>query len=266
MPLIGGALGYRLLRSIASRQPRAGADDGLHGTAAMDPAPDATLDTETARLAATLGTGFLDGIRGRTVLDYGCGPGREAVAMALAGAWRVIGLDIQERWLAQARDLARRHGVDDRCVFTTSTGEQADVIVSLDAFEHFADPLAVLHDMSARLAPGGRVAVAFGPPWLHPRGGHLFSVFPWAHLVFTEAALIRWRADFKHDGATRFSEVEGGLNRMTLARFERLVARSPLRLESLDPVPIKGLGSLRSPLLREFGTSLVRCTLAPALR
>jgi hypothetical protein len=55
-------------------------------------------------------------------------------------------------------------------------------------------------------------------------GGHLFSVFPWAHLIFSEQALIRWRSDFKSDGATRFSEVAGGLNQMTIRRFERLIA------------------------------------------
>jgi hypothetical protein len=36
-----------------------------------------------------------------------------------------------------------------------------------------------------------------------------------AHLIFKERALIRWRAGFKTDGATRFGEVAAGLNQMT---------------------------------------------------
>ncbi len=98
---------------------------------------------------------------------------------------------------------------------------KAEVIVSLDSFEHFGDPagvLAVMHDL---LKPGGVIIATFGPTWYHPLGGHLFSVFPWAHLLFSEQALIRWRADIRSDGATRFGEVEGGLNQMTIARFER---------------------------------------------
>jgi hypothetical protein len=39
-------------------------------------------------------------------------------------------------------------------------------------------------------------------------------------VIFSEKALIRWRSTFKTDRATRFSEVAGGLNQMTIAKFE----------------------------------------------
>ncbi len=51
--------------------------------------------------------------------------------------------------------------------------------------------------MNTLLQPAGEVLVSFGPTWYHPLGGHLFSVFPWAHLIFSEKALIRWRSTFK---------------------------------------------------------------------
>jgi hypothetical protein len=54
---------------------------------------------------------------------------------------------------------------------------------------------AILEIMYGLLKPDGRVMLCFGPIWYHPLGGHLFSVFPWAHLVFSEAALIQWRLD-----------------------------------------------------------------------
>ena len=103
--------------------------------------------------------------------------------------------------------------------------------------------------------------LTFGPTWLHPLGGHLFSVFPWAHLVFTEPALIRWRARFRKDGATRFREVEGGLNQMTIRRFERLVAESPLEFEAFEAVPIRRLRPIAPLLPRELCTSFVRSRL-----
>ena len=74
------------------------------------------------------------------------------------------------------------------------------------------------HVFSART--GGCIFVSFGPTWYHPLGGHLFSVFPWVHILLTEDALIRWRAQFKTDGARKFGEVEDGLNQMTIRRFE----------------------------------------------
>jgi SAM-dependent methyltransferase len=134
-------------------------------------------------------------------------------------------------------------------------------VVSLDAFEHFADPEAILQSMSTLLRPAGEVLVSFGPTWYHPLGGHLFSVFPWAHLIFSEQALIRWRSTFKTDGATRFGEVAGGLNQMTIAKFEQLVAGSHLKFTDLEVVPIRKLRRFHNHLTREFTTAIVRCRL-----
>jgi hypothetical protein len=91
----------------------------------------------------------------------------------------------------------------------------------------------------------------------------MFSVFPWAHLIFTEPALLRWRSDIRSDGATRFCEVEGGLSQMTVRRFEQILARSEFRVEDFEAVPIKRFRSLHNRLTREFLTSVVRCTLIP---
>ncbi len=173
----------------------------------------------------------------------------------------MIGIDIREDILQVARQKALSVGVQDTCVFASSTIEVADVVISVDAFEHFADPAGVLHAMNTLLQPSGEVLVSFGPTWFHPLGGHLFSVFPWAHLVFSERALIRWRSTFKTDGATRFNEVAGGLNKMTIAKFEELVADSPLKFASLELVPIKKLKNIHNRLTREFTTAIVRCRL-----
>ena len=75
------------------------------------------------------------------------------------------------------------------------------------------------------LKPGGLLIASFGPTWYHPLGGHLVSVFPWAHLIFSETALMGWRSGIRADGAKRFHEVEGGLNQMTIRRFEQLAQR-----------------------------------------
>jgi SAM-dependent methyltransferase len=181
--------------------------------------------------------------------------------MAQRGAARVIGIDIREEILQIGRQKALAAGVQDVCLFTSSTNELADVVVSLDAFEHFADPAGILRIISTLLQPSGDVIISFGPTWYHPLGGHLFSVFPWAHLIFEEEALIRWRSTFKTDGATRFGEVAGGLNQMTIGRFEKLVAASPFKLAAIDLVPIRKLRPFHNRLTREFTTAVVRCRL-----
>ncbi len=247
MGLIGGHLGYGILRTIAP-PPRSG--------------DDAQKERSDCKLERYFGPDFLGGLAGKTIIDFGCGDGLQAVTIAQqVPDCRVIGLDIQPRMLEHARARAASCGVSARCVFAEDTQQRADVVISIDAFEHFSDPAAILATMSELLKPKGQVAASFGPTWLHPFGGHLFSVFPWAHLVFTEKAMIRWRARFRSDGATRFSEVEGGLNQIRISEFEQLVADSPLAVDWLETVPIRNLKFLRWPRLREFGSSIVRCRL-----
>lgn len=248
---MGWVVGDVADRILARYRPRADAGTTQAGAVRGD------------HLRALLGDDIFERTRGRRVLDFGCGCGADAVALAVQGAREVVGVDIVEASLRKARDLARREGVADRCHFATDWSRPVDLILSIDAFEHFADPAAVLARMARLLQGGdGEVLVSFGPTWLHPLGGHLFSVFPWAHLVFGEAALLRWRRRFRDDGATCFGEVEGGLNQMTIARFERLVAASPLRLESLEEVPIRRLRLLHGRWTREFTTSLLRARLS----
>ncbi len=214
-----------------------------------------------SKLAALLGDEIFNKIAGKVIIDFGCGDGADAIEMAGKGAKRVIGIDIREDILQVAKQKALSAGVQDTCLFGSSTTEIADVVVSLDAFEHFGDPAAILRSMSVLLRPAGEVLVSFGPTWYHPLGGHLFSVFPWAHLIFSEKALIRWRSTFKTDGATRFSEVAGGLNQMTITKFEELIAGSPFKFAKLELVPIKKLRRFHNRLTREFTTAIVRCSL-----
>ncbi len=250
MGIIGGELGYQLLRRISPRG--AGASDE----------PEAT-HSKGKRLEQMFGVSVWDEIRDKTIVDFGCGIGNEAIEMAQHGARKVIGLDIREEVLAIARRAARDAGAEDRCEFTTATNEQADMVFSLDAFEHFAQPDEVLRIMRHLLRDDGAARIGFGWPWYHPLGGHLFSVFPWAHLVFTERALLRWRSDFKDDGAARFAEVSGGLNQMTIRRFEDLVRHSDFRLAEFEAVPIKKIILVANGLTREFCTAFVRCRLVP---
>ena len=247
MGVIGGALAYRFLRWYAP----GGASNALDGSAY----------TDASKLRVLLGERLLREIRDKDVIDFGCGDGAETIEIAAAGARSVVGVDIQTSRFPDAIQRAAVAGVSDRVRFAERAESPVDVIVSIDSFEHFGDPAEILRIMAALLRPGGRVVASFGPTWFHPLGGHLFSVFPWAHLVFTESALIRWRSEFKTDGATRFGEVAGGLNQMTVSRFERLVADSPFRMSHFEAVPIRKLQSVASPLTREFTTAIVRCTL-----
>src|SRR5690242_9810300 len=127
---------YSLLKIISPREPTI---------------MDGSAFAAKGKIKTLLGDRFLDEVRNKTVLDFGCGEGAEAVEMALAGATKVIGLDLQEHLLDRARERARAAGVEQRCAFATQTDEMADLITSFDAFEHFAKPEAILRAMHSLL-------------------------------------------------------------------------------------------------------------------
>ena len=216
-----------------------------------------------SKLATYFGPGVFEELRDRVVMDFGCGEGDNAIELAVNGCRRVIGLDIQEHMLKKGRDEAARLGLNDQVLFVSHWTEPVDVILSTDAFEHFEDPAFILREMRRLLRDDGYAKVEFGYTWYHPLGGHLFSVFPWAHLIFAEKALIRWRTDFKTDGATRFHEVAGGLNQMTIRRWERLIADSPFKFQSYELVPIKAARRFHAHWTRELFTSTIRTRLVP---
>jgi 2-polyprenyl-3-methyl-5-hydroxy-6-metoxy-1,4-benzoquinol methylase len=120
------------------------------------------------KIKILLGDKLFDQFRGKVVIDFGCGEGEEAIAIAKNGALQVIGIDIREAALQRAREKVRREGLERVCEFCMNTNKCADTIVSIDSFEHFGDPASVLREMSELLKPGGAVFVSFGPPWYHP--------------------------------------------------------------------------------------------------
>jgi SAM-dependent methyltransferase len=245
--IIGGELGYRLLRWLKPGSEFQGAGEAR--------------SSYVPNIERVLGSDGWEILRDRTILDFGCGIGFGSAELAQRGAKRVIGLDIRPDMLELARKWAEETGVSAVCTFCDSMDEPVDAIISINAFEHFDDPAEVLAKMERLLKDDGFVLLSFGPTWYHPLGGHLFSIFPWSHLIFTERAQIRWRSDFKDDGATRFHEVAGGLNGMTIKRFVRLVDESDFRFDSFRPVPIRPLRWAHNRLTREFTTSIVECKL-----
>lgn len=195
-------------------------------------------------------------LRGSRVVDFGSGWGFQSVALAKLGANEVLALETGE----EKRSFTQRCGAGLRNLRVRGRAARDDegkfdFVVSLDALEHYGDPEAVVSVMRGLLRKGGRLLLSFGPPWYSPYGAHLqfMSRVPWIHLFFSEAALMDMRARYRKDGAHHYSEVEGGLNQMTIARFEQLMIRAGFRVEEQRYRCVKGQNWLaRIPLLREL--------------
>ena len=84
-------------------------------------------------------------------------------------------------------------------------------------------------------------------------------------LFFSDQALLTLRSHFRTDHPDRIEDIEGGLNKMTVARFEAIMREGGMRLERLQAHPTWGLPLVSHiPIVRELLTSAVTCILRPS--
>ncbi len=198
--------------------------------------------------------------RGKTVLDVGCGAGGKTMFYASKGVKEIVGMDIVPYYKEEAEALAKELGFAG--VFRFVTGDAAesgfpddtfDTVVMNDAMEHVDRPEAVLAEIRRILKPGGRLFVNF-PPYNHPYGAHLSDLIaiPWVQAFFSEQDMIdaykelaktvpdgekrvNFRISKREDGTEYFSYI----NRMTLKRFQKIKAGTPLTVEYYREVPLR---------------------------
>ena len=199
-------------------------------------------------------------VSGKRVVDFGCGTGHQSIALVKKYDCTVIGIDTNKNTIKKAINNAKIHSVSSQQLsFVESISPDMlnsfDVVISQNAIEHFGDPEQILNEMNSLLKDSGIVLLTFGPPWLAPYGSHMqfFCKVPWINILFSEKTVMKVRSNFRNDGAVRYEEVESGLNRMTVTRFENIVSSNNLKLRAKNYECIKGMNWLaKLPVLREL--------------
>ena len=224
------------------------------------------ISDSLAHLKDAFGSSFIRSIAGKDILDFGCGLGYQCVAMALHGARRVIGVDILEENIDFGKRLALKHKVTGKTEFFQNSqqiaDEKFDLIISQNCFEHYNDPLGVLRLFDSLSLESGKILITFGPLWLSPYGSHMhfFTKFPYINILFSEKTVMNVRRHYRDDGANTYEEVEGGLNKMTIAKFEGIVCASGLRVDYLKKLGVRNLNLLtKIPFLQELITNRIDC-------
>jgi len=212
---------------------------------------------------------FKNLVADKKILDFGCGWGYQSVALIKQGARQVVGLDTNFKFLEKARNLAKAHGLSEKQVRFTELLDKSefgafDIVISQNSMEHFVEAVKIMQNMKAALNSTGRLLITFGPPWYAPYGSHMqyFTKLPWVNILFAEKTVMRVRSNFRNDGAQKYEEVESGLAKMSVGRFERLVAQCGMNMQYKKYDCVRGLGWLgKLPGARELFINHVSCAL-----
>jgi ubiquinone/menaquinone biosynthesis C-methylase UbiE len=220
------------------------------------------------------------------VVDIGCGAGQKTLVWAEHGARSVVGLDPDPARVAAAEQLSEARGMSDVVRYEVGIAEDAplpaasaDVVIATEVMEHLPDPSGFLRECERILRPGGRVLLNF-KTFYSPRGAHItdWVPIPWNHLLFRERTLVRvlgrmaavepylsyhYPSLLEQPPPTDLVTLaDGGLNRITLRGFDRLLDQSGLEVierrltgygGGSKHAPLRALTHLaRIPLLNEL--------------
>jgi SAM-dependent methyltransferase len=210
-------------------------------------------------------------LKQKTVLDVGCGFGSTCIYMAVQGATKVRGIDIDEDKIDFAKskltnDYANLSNIVEFRLANGIADEKFDIVISKDCFQHYADPENMIFRMKQYLNQDGIIVVRFGPLWKSPYGGHINFMIkvPWVHLLFPESVIMRERKRFRpNEDVTSYEQIKGGFNKMTLRGYLNIIKESGLKIEYFKTnvsnrkwiVLFNGLRKI--PFCREFFTQNV---------
>jgi tRNA (mo5U34)-methyltransferase len=163
-------------------------------------APDHFLGDYPAMVWSAIAPALPQDLAGKTVLDIGCNAGFFSLEMKRRGAVRVVGVDFDPRYLAQARLAAEVSGLDiefrELSVYDVAQlGERFDVVLFMGVLYHLRHPLLALDLVRTHVAKdlmvfqsmirgsNGRIGVAHDYPF---EEREMFDHPAWPKLHFVE--------------------------------------------------------------------------------
>lgn len=151
-------------------------------------------------------------IKGKKLLDFGCGEGHVAQKAVELGAASAVGYDIKQvgglTWESQTGNCLITVDIEK-----AKAGGPYDLILLYDVLDHSEDPVGILATVKEMLTPEGRIYVRCHPI-ASRHATHLYKKInkAYIHLVFTDEELkelgyendIKQRTYFPHNDNNRW--------------------------------------------------------------
>ena len=204
-------------------------------------------------------------VTGKRILDFGCGMGFQALALARQCGCSVVGVEANEATFLRAVAMSEAERMPKSFLFFVRELHKEmmgefDIVISQNSFEHFEDPCGILTQMKNLIKVSGKILITFGPPWFAPYGSHMhyFCRVPWINLLFSDETVHRVRSYYRNDQSKPYE----GLNRMTIAKFESIIRDCGMLQEMVHYTCVKRMNFFsKIPLLRELFINQVNAVL-----
>ena len=100
-------------------------------------------------------------LKGKTVIDFGCGSGILAIAAIKLGAAKVVGIDIDPQAITASKDNATRNGVADQLELFLPQDQPENLVADVVVANILAAPLRELSSIiTAHVKPNGALAMS----------------------------------------------------------------------------------------------------------
>jgi SAM-dependent methyltransferase len=188
-----------------------------------------------------------DGIslEGKSVADIGCGDGIIDLGVAVrAKPDRLVGFDILSHDVEELRERAATYAGLEKlpdnlyfCVSDTTRlpaeDDEFDYVISWSAFEHIADPVAILREIRRILRPHGVLFIQLWPFYHSAHGTHLVDWYPEGFAQFRhshEQILRTVRSSGEQQMASDMIEAYRTLNGITADGLQDALRQAGFRI------------------------------------
>ena len=216
-------------------------------------------------------------IKGKYVLDFGCGDGHLSIFLAREKQpVRVLGVDMHEPAIRKAKNWLQKAKIPEKVdidfILGSTDGlpvpkDSIDTLLAFDCLEHVMSPVEILNEWYRVIRPEGRCLIEWFP-YKGPWGPHMEALIPvpWAHVFFGERAMFRtaeaiydlpefiprhWDLDEsgekkenKWRAWSSFRE-QGYINKLGLRDFRKIATNAGFKIERFETHSFSGTSFIR---------------------